>query len=71
MKLNSKTLHTRLNVIDGKVLCARTCQWKEVEGCAACRDLRRFEHGPRGDIVDCDPEITRSVDQVMYDLMRA
>jgi len=46
--------HVRLYVLDGKVLCPRGCEWKDVERCAECAELERLEPGKS---VTCTPEI--------------
>lgn len=63
-------LHTRLNAVDGKVLCPHDCAWKELEKCAACTELREIAHGEQGDTVVCEPTVNVSFDRLLDGMIR-
>jgi len=51
-------IEARLNVIDGQVLCPRSCRWESPDHCEVCRELARVEgHDGIVDAVICRPEI--------------
>ncbi len=64
-------LQTRLNVIEGEVLCPHTCEWKSVGECATCAELTKIEGTDHGSVVVCTPEIERPFASVLQRMIRA
>ncbi len=63
-------LHSRLNVVDGKVVCPHTCKWKAIEGCGACTELQQIGAGQHGQVVVCEPDVARPFSDVLADMVR-
>lgn len=63
-------IHTRLNVIEGQVICPHSCGWKPVDECAHCAELNRIEQDERRTTVVCAPEIDRPLGSVLEDMIR-
>jgi hypothetical protein len=64
-------VHTRLNAVEGQVLCPHNCEWKSVEECAHCAELSRIEQDGARTTIVCAPEIDRPLGSVLQDMVRA
>jgi hypothetical protein len=64
-------LHTRLNVIEGEVLCPHSCQWKSAEKCAVCAELTQIEETDHGPVVVCEPDVERPFASVLQQMIHA
>ena len=64
-------IEARLNVVEGKVLCPRTCRWESPDHCEVCSALARVERRDgHVDAVVCRPEV-ESLPRTITRLARA
>jgi len=61
----------RLNVVDGRVLCPRTCTWQTVDHCALCAELARIEQREHERMVARRPQIAGGLSRTVERLIRA
>lgn len=65
MKMKARMIVTR----DG-VVCPKSCQWRSVEECLACKSLRAIERRGTDDVVVCEPALDRPLGEVLQGMIR-